>query len=181
MNNLDPLLWEPFSRPVPLIDSKLANFRNFSTRDIFQAYLDGLFQQLQDSLLIAVFGELGNNAFDHNLGKWRDLSGLYFYASDQVYCFGDRGQGIYSSLLRVLPTLDSDLAAVKAAFTQKISGRSPENRGNGLKFVSAAVQSNPWRLYFQSGFGVCTIDKGVVKFDRATDNILGSVAMVKVN
>ena len=37
------------------------------------------------------------------------------------------------------------------AFSEIISGRSPEARGNGLKFVRQVVTTNPMSLFFQSG------------------------------
>ncbi len=47
------------------------------TRDIFIARLEKLQNNLSP-LLIAVIGEIGNNSYDHNLGSWRDVLGIYF-------------------------------------------------------------------------------------------------------
>ena len=29
-------------------------------------------------LIVAIVGEIGNNSFDHNLGNWPDISGIFF-------------------------------------------------------------------------------------------------------
>lgn len=90
-------------------------------------------------LVIAIAGEIGNNSFDHNLGQWRDVPGRWF--ESQVtgqslwICIADRGQGIFQSLIKVHPHLTDEQTALKTAFETIISGRAPEQRGNGLKFV----------------------------------------------
>jgi hypothetical protein len=65
----------------------------------------------------------------------------------------DYGRGVKGSLLPVVPSISTDLEAVEMAFTKQISGRTPEQRGNGLKFVSETVRQNQWHLFFQSGNG----------------------------
>jgi len=130
------------------------------TRDIFQARLEKLQSSLQraippssTSLLSAIAGEIGNNSFDHNLGNWPDITGIYFsYDLDnRVIVLADRGQGILATLKRVRPTLTNDNDALKVAFTETLSGRLPEARGNGLKFVRAVIIENPFTLKFQTG------------------------------
>ena len=63
----------------------------------------------------------------------------------------DRGLGILATLKRVRPTLNTDEEALTVAFTEVISGRSPESRGNGLKFVRKIVSENPIGLVFRTG------------------------------
>lgn len=63
----------------------------------------------------------------------------------------DRGQGVLQTLKRIRPNLIDDKKALEVAFTEIISGREPEERGNGLKFVRNVVTKNLIRLYFQSG------------------------------
>jgi hypothetical protein len=41
--------------------------------------------------------------------------------------------------------------ALNVAFREKLSGRAPENRGNGLKFVRQTVQDQGLHLTFWSG------------------------------
>ena len=153
-------------------------------RDIFLARLDNLFVKLPDPLLIAVCGEIGNNSFDHNLGRWRDLSGVYFNplnTTDKIIILADRGQGVRATLSRIIPDLPNDVEAVKTAFTKVISGRSPEQRGNGLKFVASAVKKNGWDLYFHSGKGVAQISKGELSFSLSDQDIKGCLAVIKYN
>ncbi|MBI2340335.1 MAG: hypothetical protein HYU99_08235 [Deltaproteobacteria bacterium] len=67
----------------------------------------------------------------------------------------DRGQGILSSLKRVLPSLKDDQEALETAFEKKLSGRAPEKRGNGLKFVRGVIHGNSSKgLLFLSGNGL---------------------------
>jgi hypothetical protein len=129
------------------------------TRDIFQARLEKIQSVLirkmtidAVSLICAVAGEIGNNSFDHNLGNWPDIPGIFF-AYDMKNCriiLADRGQGILKTLKRVKPELKTASMALKVAFTETISGRMPEARGNGLKFVRAVITANPFTLNFQT-------------------------------
>lgn len=151
------------------------------SRDIFNAKLNVFFSQINDSLLTAVCGEIGNNAFDHNLGNWHEISGLYFnYDHPGLVIFVDRGQGVFNSLKRIRPNIQNDLEAVKIAFTERISGRDPEQRGNGLKFVAEAVKNNNWQFFFQSGSGIASTNKGQMSFENARENSLkGCCAVLK--
>ena len=108
------------------------------------------------ALITAVVGEIGNNCFDHNLGQWRDIPGCYFHYGQQDsfvwIVVADRGQGIFASLSRVAADITDDDKALEAAFQRRLSGRSPEQRGNGLKFVRSIINGNVNRgLFFSSG------------------------------
>lgn len=138
------------------------------TRDIFQARLETFLSRIQKSvgdrayLLTAIVGEIGNNSFDHNLGQWRDIPGIFF-ADDinkKVIVLADRGQGVQQTISRVMPKIITDEEALMVAFTQVVSGRSPERRGNGLKFVAQIIKQRGWSLTFQSGNAELTYDKG---------------------
>ncbi|MDP2791548.1 MAG: hypothetical protein Q8O15_07280 [Rectinemataceae bacterium] len=59
-----------------------------------------------------------------------------------------------------------------------ISGRAPEQRGNGLKFVRASILDNRWSLYFQSGNGCCRLGGGSTIFTTALSSISGCLAIV---
>lgn len=100
-------------------------------------------------LVISVVGEVGNNSFDHNLGQWRDDPGCWL--ETQVtggrlwICIADRGQGVFRSLSRVDPALQDEQTALLAAFERTLSGRAPEQRGNGLKFVKNIIAGSEKR------------------------------------
>ncbi len=124
------------------------------TRETFAARLPHLKSFVKNGLpenllplVISTAGEIGNNSFDHNLGQWRDVPGCWF--ESQVtgrhlwICIADRGQGIFQSLVKVHPHLADEQAALNAAFETIISGRAPERRGNGLKFVKKSLSMTP--------------------------------------
>jgi hypothetical protein len=90
----------------------------------------------------------------------------------------DYGKGIRQSLSIVVPSIASDKEAIETAFTKRISGRYPEQRGNGLKFVAETIQQNSWHFYFQSGSGACSIDKGGILFHERTDSLTGCLAII---
>lgn len=134
------------------------------TRDVFTGRLDHArillerapkFQMIASELIAAV-GEIGNNTFDHNIGQWRDVPGCWFgwMLGDGHWTavIADRGQGILATLRRIRPELHDDMEALRVAFREVISGRSPEQRGNGLKFVASVIgQRGDRQLEFHSG------------------------------
>lgn len=160
------------------------------TRDIFQARLEKLQSSLQraasssaTSLLSAITGEIGNNSFDHNLGNWPDIIGIYFSydLNNRVIVLADRGQGILATLKRVRPTLTNDNEALKVAFTETLSGRLPEARGNGLKFVRDVIVENPFTLDFETGNAHLALkenDKGII-ITPAEKHIRGCFASIR--
>lgn len=145
-----------------------------ATRDVFQARLDGMLRALlregwpldEASLLAAVLGELGNNSFDHNLGQWRDVPGCWFArsaaANGTTFCIADRGVGILATLSRADPTLATPEEAIEAAFARVLSGRTPERRGNGLKFVRSVINTRAGRGLLCQSDGAATEFGGFV-------------------
>ncbi|MFA7663125.1 MAG: hypothetical protein WCX88_04400 [Patescibacteria group bacterium] len=105
------------------------------------------------SLIVLVAGEIGDNSFAHNLGKWPDTPGIFFGydLEKRIIVLADRGLGILETLRRVRPELSNHVEAVKVAFTEFISGRAPEKRGNGLKLVREVVIDQPINLFYTSG------------------------------
>jgi len=131
------------------------------TSDIFYARLQSLEITLSKHkdikkiipLIIAITGEIGNNSYNHNIGNWPDVPGIFFGQDlkQKFVVLADRGQGVLKSLKRVKPSLKDHGQALRTAFTEYISGRAPENRGNGLKFVKDIVLGNAFHLEFYSG------------------------------
>jgi hypothetical protein len=115
------------------------------------------------SLISAIAGEIGNNSFDHNIGNWPDVRGIFFgYNLDErQIVLADRGQGVLKTLKRVKPDLENDRDALEVAFTKVLSARATEHRGNGLKFVKKIVIDNNLYLSFQSGNAKLKIGKGI--------------------
>src|SRR2546430_1482430 len=75
-------------------------------------------------------------------------------------CVADRGQGIYRSLARVDPALRDEQSALLAAFEKNISGRAPEKRGNGLKYVRNIITTGQRRgLACRSGAALLAYGK----------------------
>lgn len=133
-------------------------------------------------LIGAVTGEIGNNSFDHNLGNWPDTPGIFF-AYDihkRVVVLADRGLGIFATLKRVKPELRTDKEALKVAFTEILSGRAPESRGNGLKFVRKIVAENPISLLFRTGNAelVLTKDSDVLDIGPSSEPFRGCLALL---
>ena len=163
------------------MDSK-ESFAN--TRDIFTARLQSYIHDTEKYLEAAVIGEIGNNSFDHNFGYISQYPG-------GVYCnvmyeghyivLADYGKGVRKSLLNVLKEIPSDKEAVEIAFTKMISGRAPEQRGNGLKFVSEVIQEHDWSLFFQSGVGSCSINKKGLIFTEEAVSTTGCLAIINFN
>ncbi|MBI2099767.1 MAG: MerR family DNA-binding transcriptional regulator [Candidatus Vogelbacteria bacterium] len=143
--------------------SKISEAYYCSNSAVFQARLMTLQTKLEkvedknlreiSPLIVAVAGEIGNNSFDHNLGNWPDVAGVFFgyNLSKRRIVLADRGQGVLKTLKQTLPELKNDDEALRVAFTKVISGRAPESRGNGLKFVREVMIKYPLRLTFRTG------------------------------
>lgn len=158
------------------------------SRDVFSVRLDSYSRHLEDLLgkdaylISAICGEIGNNSFDHNLGNWPSTPGIYF-AYDlprKTVVLADRGQGILKTIRNVKPETKDDNEALKVAFTQIISGRFPEQRGNGLKFVTRILKEKHWSLKFRSGHAILEIDrKGHLAIKDSNILIYGCFAVIK--
>lgn len=135
------------------------------------------------SLIVAVTGEIGNNSFDHNLGKWPDVSGIFFAydLNKRLVVLADRGLGVLGTLSRVRPELKNHVDALRMAFTEIISGRDPEKRGNGLKFVREVIIENPMNLFFRSGDAELRLEQGnsELPITRSQINTRGCLAIIK--
>lgn len=160
------------------------------TRDVFQARLDTMTNQAlrnevapEDTiyLISAMAGEIGNNSFDHNLGSWPDVPGIFFgydfLANQKQIILADRGQGVLTTLKKVRPTLSTHAEALEVAFKEKISGRAPENRGNGLKFVRQAIHDQSLHLTFFSGNAGAELNE-VMSIKKTENKIQGCLAIL---
>lgn len=141
---------------------------------VFQSRLARLEKELKGtvgfetefSLITSTAGEIGNNSFDHNVGSWPDIRGIFFgydLKKGQIV-LADRGRGVLETLKKARPNLKNDEEALTVAFTEKVSGRTPENRGNGLKYVRKVITSSDKKIYtslsFQSGSAFVNLQNG---------------------
>lgn len=150
------------------------------SRDIFQARVDTFVNRTKKYLQAAIIGEIGNNTFDHNWDFDKEhVRGTYFNSNsiNEIIVLADFGRGVRKSL-SLVKKLDSDVEALKAAFTEEISGRAPEQRGNGLKFVAENMIKNKWSLYFQSGNACCVIENGDISFMESKISVIGCLAIL---
>ncbi len=155
------------------------------TRDIFQARSNRLLNDLKRIvknenlvyLIVAAIGEIGNNSFDHNIGRWRDITGIFFGLDEKsrTIIIADRGQGVQATLKRVRPGIQSDAEALNVAFLETVSGRDPEQRGNGLKFVKKIVEENQLYLKLYTGKAVAEITKSEMKITEFDTVIPGTL------
>lgn len=157
------------------------------TRDVFSARSQVLLSNLERKekakayLLTAVVGEIGNNSFDHNLGHWPDLPGIFFAydLNQKIIILSDRGVGLLKTIQGTLPTVTNDQQALKTAFTKIVSGRFPEKRGNGLKFVKQVIKENNWILQFFSGTAGLEIRNQNLSFKEIKPFVYGCLAVLK--
>lgn len=134
------------------------------------------------SLLTSIAGEIGNNSYDHNLGQWPDMPGIFFGydLNKKQIVLADRGLGVFETLKRVKPELKTYNEALNVAFTEIISGRTPEARGNGLKYVRNVISKNPINLEFQSGEAKLILkgNSADIIIEEAAENIRGCLAFI---
>jgi excisionase family DNA binding protein len=134
------------------------------------------------SLIVLLAGEIGDNSFAHNLGKWPDTPGIFFgYNLDKKeIVLADRGLGILETLRQVRPALNDHISAVRVSFTEFISGRAPEKRGNGLKLVREVILANPIDLFYVSGDAEVKMKSPDKKFNvtRGQHSVRGCLAKI---
>lgn len=134
-------------------------------------------------LVVSVAGEIGGNSFDHNIGQWLDIPGVFFlfHTQQREIVLADRGQGILATLSKTRPELVTHREALRVAFTELVSGRSAESRGNGLKYVKEVVAGNLISLRFQSGNAELEIkhNSSELNIRDAPYSIQGCIAFIR--
>ena len=174
LNDLPEIGWRWVSQSTPLEPVKEFYCR---TKDIFAP--EGRILKLKNDLqkvdhlgmdlylLTSIVGEIGDNSYAHNLGNWPDIPGIFFAydLNKRVIVLADRGRGILETLKPVRPKLASHTEALKVAFTEIISGRFPERRGNGLKSVVQNILVSDVKLTFRTGDAELDLQKGDVELN----------------
>ncbi len=135
-------------------------------------------------LITAIVGEIGNNSYDHNLGNWPDIRGIFFAydINKKQIVLADRGQGLLKTLRKVKPSLNNDKEALEVAFTEIISSRKPEARGNGLKFVRQVISdNNSLSIEFYSGNAKLFMKQGSedLNIKNSDKNYSGCISLIK--
>lgn len=131
---------------------------------------------------LVIFGELGNNVFDHNLGNWpTNFSGSIVVAQNypakkRIECvIADVGVGFFGSLRAAFPDLHSDLEAIQKGL-EGYTGRIGETRGNGLKTIQNWTINNfHGILNIHSGKGLVQVDESGIQAKEVMP-ILGTLA-----
>ncbi|HBY01667.1 MAG TPA: hypothetical protein DEG92_03860, partial [Rikenellaceae bacterium] len=61
------------------------------------------------SLIVLITGEIGDNSFAHNLGKWPDTAGIFFGydLEKRIIVLADRGLGVLATLRQARPKLSN--------------------------------------------------------------------------
>lgn len=161
------------------------------TKDVFApgrlSRLENDLQKIDDlgihhSLLTSMAGEIGDNSYAHNLGNWPDIQGIFFAydLNKRVIVLADRGRGILKTLQSVRPGLEFHKDALKVAFTEIISGRFPERRGNGLKSVAQSILASDVMLTFRTGDAQLDLKKGDRELNiTKCENFHGCFALLK--
>ncbi len=139
--------------------------------------------RITGSLISSAAGEVGNNSYDHNLGNWPDILGAFFAydLGKRRIVLADRGVGVLVTLRRVRPKLSNHKEALHVAFTEFITGRAPEHRGNGLKYVRQAIIQAKANFIFQSGDAILEVKKNKKDFviKKAANYIRGCLFLLE--
>lgn len=185
-NDLPTLAWK-----WALADESSEPIKDFycKTSDVFTSRLPKLELELQNltslgihySLLTSMVGEIGDNSYAHNLGNWPDILGIFFAydLNKRVIALADRGRGILTTLKNIKPELKNHREALKVAFTEIISGRFPERRGNGLKSVAQNVLTSDVSLIFRTGDAELYLKKNQVPLIKECQTFHGCYAVLK--
>lgn len=152
------------------------------TRDIFSARLESYISSSQKYLEAAILGELGNNTFDHNINFNEPFErGVYFNTEykNGLVIVADFGRGLLDSLRQTQTHLNNDEDAIKTAFLERVSGRFPESRGNGLKFVLESLIENKWEMFYKSGTASVSVSGGKYSFQKDRTEYKGCLAILR--
>lgn len=171
LNDLPTIGWQWASQSTPIEPAKEFYCR---TKDLFApgrlSRLENDLQKVDNlgihhSLLTSIVGEIGDNSYAHNLGNWPDIQGIFFAydLNKRTIVLADRGRGILKTLQSVRPSLEFHKDALKVAFTEIISGRFPERRGNGLKSVAQNILASDVKLIFRTGDAQLDLKRGDLK------------------
>lgn len=136
-------------------NDKLIELHSYYHKEQFYGDYDKIFAMLKDigltdettSLVASSLGEVVDNAFLHNLGKWSlDINGRSIllaqnFPQKRELCFSycDFGVGFLATLSANYPELNNNFEAIKLALEENVTARSPQRGGNGLIYLQQNV------------------------------------------
>lgn len=153
----------------------LIELHSYYHKEQFYSDYDKIFAMLKDigltdettSLVASSLGEVVDNAFLHNLGKWSlDVNGRSIllaqnFSQKRELCFSycDFGVGFLATLSANYPELNNNFEAIKLAFEKNVTARSPQRGGNGLNYLQQNVFNGfKGELLLRSGEALVNVD-----------------------
>lgn len=115
--------------------------------NIFEEFSKIGFSQNNASLITSSIGEIIDNAFHHNLGKWNSVFGpLVILFSQNIkekrevnISICDFGVGFLETLKKNYPKLNNEKDAIELAIKPKTTGRLNKMGGNGLVYLQKNI------------------------------------------
>ena len=127
---------------------KKDSFYTYANKDmIATALADSKIGEDEIDTIIALLGEVIDNAFSHNLGKWDPIIGpvvIFLMQHNQQegklhFSVCDFGIGFLGTLKHNYPDLKTEGEAILRALSPEVTGRDPQRGGNGLNFLRENV------------------------------------------
>ena len=168
----------------------LIELHKYDRKEQFYGDYDKIFTMLEEigltietaSLVASSLGEIVDNAFLHNLGKWpldiniRSVLLAQNFPNKRELCFSycDFGVGFKNTLLHNYPYLKNNFEAIKLALEKNVTSRSPQRGGNGLTYLQQNIFNGfQGELLLRSGEALVTVSQ--------KDNIVLSDNNVQIN
>lgn len=141
--------------PYGGMSNRLLELQKYRHKDGFYGDYPRICDMLQNigvdqekiSLIASSLGEVNDNAFSHNLGKWSVKIGplVIFLAQnfpnkkELCFAYADFGIGFLHTLQFNYPELTSEASAVIKALEPNVTGRPQKRGGNGLDYLQRNV------------------------------------------
>ncbi|MDQ7010100.1 MAG: hypothetical protein Q9M94_07475 [Candidatus Gracilibacteria bacterium] len=118
-------------------------------------------------LIFSSLGEIIDNSFFHNLGRWTTPFGpkcfFYFYNNKKEkqlnFVISDLGIGFKGTLKNNFPELDTEKDALQIALKPGITGRYENKGGNGLVFLQKNIFNGfKGELFIRSNNFIAKVD-----------------------
>jgi len=185
--------------PYTGIQNRLLELQLYHFKNAFYGDYPKICEMLRDvglkeeavALTASSLGELIDNAFSHNLGKWDSVLGPMVILLAQNFpqkkelCFSvcDFGVGFLQTLHENYPKLSSEAEAISLAIQPNITGRIQKRGGNGLDYLRKNVFNGfQGSLQIRSGNTLLSItSKSVSKNRQIPPFLLGANIFFTIN